>query len=176
MKSFVPTRKQSQNFGGPLGEKVESFEATSPTPFCSDKSDEKWLTRCQAIRPSVWCAPGIMELAVVVAVALTISRVVKVVASAGREANALYSEIHRGVQERKLNDLDIKRRELELTQEQLAFAREAQDRLSEVMGFPYLEALRKLTTNEVAGLKILLSIFRRARLLGDDERDGNLRL
>ena len=80
------------------------------------------------------------------------------------------------MQERKLTDLDIKRRELELTQEQLAFAREAQDRLSEVMGFPYLDALRRLTTNEVAGLKIVLSIFRRARLLGDDERGGNLRL
>jgi len=124
----------------------------------------------------VYESPGIMELALVVAVALSISRVVRAVAGAGREANALYSEIHRGMQERKLTDLDIKRRELELTQEQLAFAREAQDRLSEVMGFPYLDALRRLTTNEVAGLKIVLSIFRRARLLGDDERGGNLRL
>ncbi len=128
------------------------------------------------IRRVVYESPGIMELALLVGIALSISRVVKAIAGAGRDANALYSEIRRGMQDRKLTDLDIKRRQLELTREQLAFSREAQARLAEAIGFPYLEALRNLTANEVAALKILLSIFRRARLLADDHREGKLRL
>ena len=127
------------------------------------------------IRRVLYQSPGVVELALAIAIATAISSIVKRLASAFREANAAYHEIYHGMQIRKLTDLDIKRKEIELTQEHLAFAKDAKEQLATIMGFPYLDSLNKLALNEVARVKILLSLFRRIKLLAEDQRDGKLK-
>ena len=79
------------------------------------------------------------------------------------------------MQNRKLTDLDIKRKQIELTRDQRQFALESAEELAERMHFERMAQLTELTDNEVAALKILLSLYRRLRELEKIEQQKRIR-
>jgi len=120
-------------------------------------------------------SPGWIELSLIVGVALSIKLIIKSFSSGAIELNSTYHAIYKGMQDRKLTNLDIKRKEIELTRDQRRFARESAEELAERMLFERLPQLQELSDNEVASLKILLSLFRRSRDLQKIERQGRIR-
>ncbi|MGH8531507.1 MAG: hypothetical protein ACREV1_01975 [Gammaproteobacteria bacterium] len=128
-----------------------------------------------AIKSIRYESPGWIELSLIVGVALSIKSIIKSFAGSVKQVNSTYHEIYKGMQNRKLTDLDIKRGEIELTREQRRFARESADELAERMHFERLAQLKELSDNEVASLKILLSLFRRSRDLWKIEQQGRIR-
>ena len=104
-----------------------------------------------------YSSPGYIELGVVVAVALGIRRIVDNVCGSFERIHRTYHEIYKGAQKRKLLKIDVKRKELALDRESLAFAEEATQTLIRIMDIePESETLLRLTTNDVARMKILL--------------------
>jgi hypothetical protein len=61
-----------------------------------------------------YSSPGVMELGLILAVAVTVGRIVKSVASSIREINATYSSIIKGMQERKIMRIEAARSALGL--------------------------------------------------------------
>ena len=129
--------------------------------------------RIQSIR---YESPGWIELSLVAGVAITIGKLVSTFTKAGGQLNALYSDIYKGLQERKLMRIKAKREELELRREELKFLEESCQILSRLMGFRNLEELQALTPNPLATLKMLLSLYRRVRTLAEYEDAGKAKI
>ncbi len=125
--------------------------------------------RIQSIR---FESPGWIDLGLAVGVAITIGKLVSAFTNAGAQLNALYSDIYKGLHERKLMRIKAKREELQLHREQLQFLEESCQTLSRLMGLKNLEQLHALTPNPLATLKILLSVYRRVRTLAGYEDAG----
>jgi hypothetical protein len=141
----------------------------------------------QSARPRLvavqYASPGYMDLAVWSAVAATISAIVKNLAGALRELNTLYSEIYRGMRDRELLRIDVRKKQLDLSKEEQEFLLSSITRLGILMGLT--EGQRRalpdfspgvgedqLKINELGTLKILLSFVRRAKILAKFENDG----
>ncbi len=119
-----------------------------------------------------YASPGWIELALAVGVAANLGRLVSTFVKAGHELNGLYSEIYKGLNDRKLMKVNAKREELDLRQDEVRFLEDATQRLSRLMGFPNVAAIHRLTGNPLATIKILLSIYRRLRKLAAYEEAG----
>lgn len=131
-------------------------------------------------RPSViaiqYASPGWLELGVVIVVATQIKKIVSCFVSSASELNSLYKEIYDGMHERKMMKLEAKRESLKLSKEQLEFAVESADNLSRLMGFENIDQVNKLTKNPLATLKILLSFYRKIRVLAEFDKSGKTKL
>ena len=121
-------------------------------------------------------SPGWMELSLVVATAISIRMFVANFVKAARELHSLYTEIYRGLQERKLLRISVRRKALALKQEELRFVQQSTDSLSKLMGFQNLDEINNLTGNHLTTLKIILSFYRRIRALAEYEHDGKAKL
>jgi hypothetical protein len=122
-----------------------------------------------------YSSPGFIELGLVVAFALTVRRIVKVVCDSANDINSTYNNIHKGLTDRKLGRMDVRRAELDLTKAELEFARESADRFAGLIGFTQMDVIRKLTPNDLVALKVLLSFYRRVRALAKLEKSGKIR-
>ena len=114
---------------------------------------------------------GLLELGLVVSIALSIGVLIKTFSTGINDLHSLYSSIYKGLQDRKLMRIEVKRRELAIEKEQLQFINEAAQKLSQMMGFKNVEQINELTGNSLATLKILLSFYRRIRTLAGYEKD-----
>lgn len=127
-------------------------------------------------RPSItsiqYASPGWMELSVVVLVATNLQRIVKCFVESGIELNRLYSDIRKGLHDREMMKIEAKRASLELEKEQRDFAIESAEKLSALLGFEHIAELHKLTGNPLASLKILLSFYRKIKILAKYETSG----
>jgi hypothetical protein len=112
-----------------------------------------------------YASPGFVELALVEIVARSIRRTVKVICDSFLAVNGAYNEIYKGIQDRKLMRINVRREELALSREQEDFAEESLTRFSSELKFEHVPELRQLAGSNVAALKILLSVYRRAREL-----------
>jgi hypothetical protein len=125
----------------------------------------------QRLRPTVrsmqYASPGWIELSLLVPSALLIGQMIDVFISSAGKLNALYTEIHKGLTERKLMRIDLKHKELDLAQHQIDFATRASEQFAKELGFQNLNQLNELTGNPVSTLKILLSYYRRVRTLAE---------
>lgn len=122
-------------------------------------------------------SPGFIELGIAVVTAATVYRVVKALTGSVGEATRLYHDIRVQMQERKLMQINVKREELALAREQLAFAEDAQKLLADGLGLAHEGGIiRALADNPLAALKITLSIYRRAAILSKAEGLGELEL
>jgi hypothetical protein len=119
---------------------------------------------------------GWIELSAVVGVALAIRLFVTNFVRAASQLHSLYNEIYRGLQERKLLRIEVKRRGLALEHEELKFVQDSARTLSQLMGFQNVDQINQLTGNPLSTLKIILSFYRRIRTLADYERNGKARL
>jgi hypothetical protein len=118
-------------------------------------------------------SPGWLELTfVVLAVVLSLRRIIKAFCDSGKEITSLYNDIYKGLQERRLLSLSVKREELHLQREQLEFVEYSMDSLAKMLGFTGLAELRKIAPSPLAALKILLSFYRRVRTLAEYQQNG----
>jgi hypothetical protein len=102
---------------------------------------------------------------------MSIGILVKTFTKGINELHSLYNGIYKSLQDRKLMQIEVKRRELVLENEQIQFIKEATEELSQMMGFRNVEQMNELTGNPLATLKILLSFYRRIRTLAGYEKD-----
>lgn len=121
-------------------------------------------------------SPGWLELTLAVAIASNIERLVEAFSKSGRHLNTLYKDIYKGLHQRKLMRIKVRRQEIALRREQIRFAEESAKRLGQLMDFRYVEELDRLTNNPLGTLKILLSIYRRLRALNKYEKRGKANL
>lgn len=131
-------------------------------------------------RPQVislqYASPGWIELSIIVAVAVAGESIVKAIATAIKEANSTYQEIHRGMQERKLLRIKVAKKELELEQEHQKFIENSADRMVKLLGLSSIEQMNQKTGSPLKTLKILLSLYRRIRTLAEYQNTGKTKL
>lgn len=134
-------------------------------------------------RPNIksiqYASPGFIELSQLVEVAKDISLIVGYVSAAILAGNKTYSAIQKGIKERKLSKFDLRSEELKLMEQERAFIHKSVNEISQVMGVRK-ETLAKLyfrtENNELAVLKILSSLYRRARDLAKLQNKQQLNL
>lgn len=117
------------------------------------------------IKSIQYASPGWIDLNLWVPAAVAIGKVVGIFVTSALGLNTLYSAIYKGMQERELMQLDVKRKELELSREQLEFTIDAAQRLAKGLGFDRIDELHERTGHPLATLKMLLSYYRRVRTL-----------
>lgn len=129
------------------------------------------------LRPKVksiqYASPGWIELGLFVPAAIEIGKVIGIFVVSAGSLHSLYSQIHRGLHDRKLLRIDEKRKDLELSREELDFSIESSEKLAKSLGFESLAKLNELTGNPLATTKILLSHYRRVRTLAKYTIKGN---
>jgi len=130
-------------------------------------------------RPKVksiqFASPGWLELTVIVGIALNIKKIVLSFTESANELNKLYNNIYKGMHDRKMMKIEAKRQTLLLTKEQTDFAIESANNLSRLLGFENAAQLQKLTKNALATLKILLSFYRKIKILFEFNNKGKAR-
>ncbi|WP_251977335.1 hypothetical protein [Salinicola avicenniae] len=131
------------------------------------------------IRSIQYASPGFIELSQLVDVAKDVAQVVGYVSAALIAGNKTYSSIQKGISERKLSKINLRSEELSLLERERAFIHDSVNDIARVMGIKP-EILFKLyfrtENNELAVLKILSSVYRRARDLAKLENSGKLDL
>ena len=124
------------------------------------------------IKSIQFASPGYIELTLIVAVALSIKKIVQSFTESANELHNLYNNIYKGMHERKMMRIEAKRQELLLTKEQINFAIDSAENLSKLMGFRNLYEVQRLTQNPLATLKILLSFYRKIKKLVEYDVKG----
>lgn len=118
------------------------------------------------IKSIQYASPGFIELSQIVEVAKDVAQIVGYVSAALLAGNKTYSIIHKGMSERKLMRLNLRSEELSLLEKEKSFIHNSVVEISNLMGVKK-ETLAKLyfrnEDNELAVLKILASVYRRAR-------------
>ncbi|MBU0482865.1 MAG: hypothetical protein KKG47_17370 [Proteobacteria bacterium] len=110
-------------------------------------------------------SPGFMELILFVPAAIAIKKIIVSFCAAGKSINSLYNDIYKGAQQRKLLQIDVKKKELELKEADLEFLNSSTKSLAKLLGFKNINELNKVTNNPVTSFKIILSFYRRIRIL-----------
>ena len=121
-------------------------------------------------------SPGWIDLALLVGVALSVERLIKAIAGSIGYANAVYHDIHTGLQKRKLLRLEAKRKDLELEREQMQYVEQSVQRMTRLLGFKNLDEINERTGSPLITLKILLSFYRRLRTLAEYQNRGKTRM
>jgi hypothetical protein len=117
-------------------------------------------------------SPGWFELALVVAAAISVERLVKSVANSIDHTHGIYDKVVKGLMERKLLRLDVKRKELQFKQEELNYIESSLNQMARILGFDNLKKINEKTGHPYVSLKILLSLYRRVRKLADYSEKG----
>lgn len=124
-------------------------------------------------------SPGFIELSQLVEVAKDISLIVGYVSFALLAGNKTYSAIQKGIRKRKLSKFDLRSEELKLLEKERDFIHKSVNDIAQVMGVRK-ETLARLyfraENNELAVLKILSSLYRRARDLAKLQNKQKLNL
>lgn len=171
----TPTLLRGDDFAAPFFEHpwVGGYDSVNFYHQLQSRVPRKARPDVVAIR---YESPGWLDLSLLAGAAISIRIAVSSFIAAGERLNHLYTSIQRGIHDRKLARVDIKRKELELDRDQRQFARESGQELAVVMQFPHLEALRELTGDDLRTLKILLAHYRRVRSLARFQKNGQAKL
>jgi hypothetical protein len=119
-----------------------------------------------------YASPGWIELALLVSVAIAVERIVKSMANTIDHSHNVYNKIVRGLSERKLLRLDVKRKELQFEREELEHIEVCLSQMSKLLGFKDMKEINARTGHPYISLKILLSLYRRVRTLVNYETKG----
>jgi len=127
-------------------------------------------------RPKIYsiqyASPGWIELTVLVGIALNIKKIVLCFTESANELNKLYNNIYKGMHDRKMMKIEAKRQSIQLSKDQIDFAIDSANKLSELIGFENLKQIQMLTKNPSATLKIMLSFYRKIKILADFSSKG----
>lgn len=135
------------------------------------------------LRPEVqriqYASPGFIELSELLLVAGSVATIVAAVCTTINNAHDTYRKIQKGSVENELTQINLKKEQLDLTQKQINFCETSSASLVTVLGLT--EAQDKLLdervqNNKLMKVKILLSVFRRAEPLAEQQADGKLKI
>jgi hypothetical protein len=121
-----------------------------------------------------YASPGWIELGLIESAAKAVEHIVKTVAHSIDHINATYNSIRKGISDRKLADIKVKREQLILDREELEFLQHSAETLSQMMGLNNLAELHEKTGDPLISLKILLSLYRRVRMLAAYQLKGKV--
>ncbi|MCB4320620.1 hypothetical protein KOE80_00190 [Alcaligenes sp. 13f] len=135
------------------------------------------------LRPEVkriqYASPGFIELTLLLAAATTVAGIVKAVCSSINRANETYRSIQKGAIEHKLAKINLANQELELKKRQIDFCKSSSEEMVKILGLSKVEDVqleRRVQGNPVMKLKILLSVFRRAEPLAEQQNNRKLKV
>ncbi len=167
--------------GGPVRDEDRLKYAFQAFPWRGGYSAVSFYTLLSSqipirLRPNVveirYASPGWLDLALYADAAVSAGLIINNLVASFDKINALYSNIHKEASHRKLLRIDIEKHELELSHMQMAFVIDSSEKLAKMLGFNDIQTLSERTENPLATLKILLSYYRRLRLLAEYQRNG----
>jgi hypothetical protein len=130
-------------------------------------------------RPAVasiqYASPGWIELFhVVLPVALGIAAIVKAVCSSFNNANNTYTNIHKGLTDRKMLRIEVERKEIELLEKHMDFVKKSNLDMAQILQLQpsQIAVINAKTGSALKTLKIFLSIFRRIKTLAEYQTKG----
>lgn len=131
-------------------------------------------------RPQVisiqYASPGWIELRLINFVAKTVETVIKSIADSILHANRVYNDIHKGLSERKLLRIDVKKKELELEKMNMDYIESSANTMARLVGLENVAQMHEKTGSPLKTLKILLSLYRRVRTLAEYQNKGKTKL
>ena len=123
-----------------------------------------------------YSSPGFIELGgLSVAVALVLEKVVRNICNSAKMISRTYTIIYRDMQKRKLLRIRTDNEIRKLTRAERHVIEKHAENLADVLDVD-LDVLTERTGSAYKSLKILMSLFRRVRLLCGFQRNGRLRL
>ena len=130
----------------------------------------KWATPKQR-RPKLVSAKysslGWIELFLDQAPAMQLAATITTVSLAIGSCNSTYNAIFRDLQKRKLLRMEVESKKIALSKEQIAFVKECTNEVANILGINTVDALEDRTQDPLISLKILMSVYRRIRLLAE---------
>lgn len=128
------------------------------------------------IKEIQYASPGHIELLLNLPLAIKIAASVSAVAGSINVCNKVYNSIYSDLQKRELLRLEVERKKIELTKEQLGVVLHANEQMAQILGLPSVSDIVKRTNDPLIALKILLSIYRRVRTLAEYKNKGKANL
>lgn len=114
-----------------------------------------------------YSSPGYIDILCVPAVAIGIAVSITAIAWAADRVDQAYNNIYKRAQERKLLSLDTQINMQRLKQEHVQFIVQSTKELAELIRFEKVEELEYRTQDSLVTLKILMSFYRRAKVLAE---------
>jgi hypothetical protein len=131
-------------------------------------------------RPEVtemkYASPGYIELLLNLPLAVKIAVSVTAVAGSIGSCNKVYNQIHSDLQKRKLLRIEVDRKKLELTKEQIYLVADANEKMADILNLDSHDTIDQRTNDPLISLKIFLSVYRRIRTLAEYENKGKASL
>lgn len=135
----------------------------------------KWATP-PSKRPKIkrlkYSSPGTIDLIVNLPQVLQVALAVNAVAGSIFTCNKVYHSIHKGLQDRKLLRTESRRKQLELEARELNFIVDSADTIAQILGYPNAATVTARAQDPLIGLKLLLSLYRRVRILAEYQKKG----
>ena len=123
-----------------------------------------------------YASPGWIDIDVVISVVLGIRIALHALADDVERFNQVYSEVYKGMRERDLMNIRVKRKELELARDTRQFIEDCNGKLSGLLKFEHRQEIDGLTNNPLTTLRILLSYCRRIKKLRKYETSGKIKI
>jgi hypothetical protein len=128
------------------------------------------------IRQIEYHSPGFIELHLDVHSAIVISILVGAFMKNADRLVEFVRKTYATLHDMRLMNIEAKRKGLELSREQIEYLKFANRELEEMLEVPNAMQVGELAPNELAKLKINLSIYRRVRRLAEYQADGKATL
>lgn len=123
-----------------------------------------------------YASPGWIDVGAVVIVAVAVRKIVHALIEDAGRINKLCNDITRGMRERQLMKIKVKRQELKLARETMRFLEDSNRRLSSGLKLQHGEELYSLSGNPLTTLRILRSHERKIKKLSEYENNGKTKL
>jgi hypothetical protein len=112
-------------------------------------------------------SPGWIELSLILEQARLLAEIVAVVAASLAGCNEVYNKIISDLTRRKLLRIEVEREKVSLSREELRLIKEYSEEMAELLQLGSSAAVDARTERPLVSLKILLSVYRRVRILAD---------
>lgn len=123
-----------------------------------------------------YASPGVFEFYLALPIAVHIGSIVTTVAGTIQICNKVYHSIYADMRKRELLKIEVERKRMELSQDDIRFLFEASDTLTKMMDIGSAHTIHDRTKNPLISLKILLSVYRRVRTLAAFKVKGKANL
>jgi hypothetical protein len=122
-----------------------------------------------------YASPGFLELAAAAGIISQIKTMLVAASDAGRHLNETYSQIQKGIHDRKLNKIKRQEERVKLEILHQKFIQESSKTMAKLMDLD-VDRINDMTESPFITLKIVLSIYRRLRKLKTFERTKKVKL
>lgn len=121
-----------------------------------------------------YASPGFIELSAIQEIALGLGIIVSSACGSITLINSTYNRIYKGLREREMNEISVERSRIELAKEQREFLLQSIDDMGQHLNLADQSKLIDASGNEFRALKILLSMYRRIRIVSRYQEDAKV--